>query len=719
MAGETSSSIEEQAERDRIEGAFLEMSHQIKTTSSTADVARTMDLAPEHGRAVVDPDAGWITVELVDDGTACTLLDERPLGSVRYEQGDSSVAFQGGGVWSASANESAMLSSPAVYYSPGSTPEEATLHLPVTSVTGEGTVTGTIDIESLETTRVYPASGTCLSGSHQTALRNGDVEITIHSEYYLAWGRFFEAEVDGEVSYGPDGSDEVSVSLASPLEGGGLEGPIVSDAVTLELTNYGEIDSYDSTGGPYAPPGNANAPVVVEGNFTPSVDVVVGGSVKAGGDAHVANAIDVSGDVTIAGASEVSNDPWFGGTYATGETLSVQGGTFGDDVLAGDHVEAFQSATVHGDLHAGGDAAIGTGTEIFGDVIADGDVVVTGGATVHGEIHASGDVTFEHQATHHNDVYAGGSVTLEPVDAQVVGTVRAGEDVRLEWASEIDGDVYAGGDITSNGGSVTGAATAGGSVDDDSVDGSSTDSASPPPSPAYRLPDDPPAPEIDTPDAVDEEIEAAGDRLADENDNTNTTRIVGGELVGCEAFSGCTLEAGSYYLDEIALDGTGSNAETLVLDTSDGPITLYVDSDLSVVEEANVEVVGDGGVTVYLNGEFLLTNEGTIDVAGQRAPLLWVHMNADSSAQLSVDSSFVGVLHGPGGSGASGTDVDISGRTTIYGAVVGNVESTANDNRIHFDEALTEPPQSETATTTAQVSYLDVVLSEVHLSSGP
>jgi hypothetical protein len=123
------------------------------------------------------------------------------LGTVTYENGQTTVAYQGGGVWRQRDNGTAMLSPPEFHY------RGATLTLPVIRVTTDDSAFGPTDAYVTRTTesrRIYPnesaSYGNASAGAYDNPVLNGTVEVTVHSEYYQGWATYFRTRTAGTVS---------------------------------------------------------------------------------------------------------------------------------------------------------------------------------------------------------------------------------------------------------------------------------------------------------------------------------------------------------------------------------------------------------------------------------------------------------------------------------------------------------------------------------------
>lgn len=600
VAGDTVTDLEERSELEQTKQTLTEFNAQLRTEAVSQSGNRSMDFALGGERARVDPNAGNITIEITGD-TSCTLLDDASLGAVRHERAGTEIAVQGGGVWEYDGTTSRMVSAPDIRY--GGPDGRETLSVPIPVIQGDPQRTQRVRFAHNETVGTFPSSDCGLS-DEENPLADSELTITVESKYFEGWGQFFEERVGTEVTY--PGDETVEVTLDGPITSGTVEGPIVSDSAILGLSNNGKIDSYDSADGPYTAPGDDNAPVIVEGDFTPSNNVDIGGNVRAGGDASISNNIDVNGKTIIGGDSDVSNNPEFDDVYSTRGDMQTWGGTFNNDVIIGGDATQLGNAEVYGDVHVGGDVVDLQNSEIHGDVIANGSVS-TARATIHG------------------DVYENGA----------------------------------------------------------------------------RTPNEPLEPNVVQPDPVDDEIETKRTEFAASNDNDDASAIVARQLTGCG--STCTLESGTYHLDEISFHN-----DALELDTSDGPIELYVDDGIELSGSSRIDVVGEGGVEVYLNGDLSMSNQAQVTVPGDRAPLFWLNIHSDNTASFSNRASFVGIVNGPSPESGTGADIHISNQVEIFGALVGNIDGTSNQNRIHFDEALIEPHQLGQEGEKQRLAYLNV-----------
>lgn len=157
----------------------------------------------------VDEDAGHMWIEVVnlsDEDDSFEVIDTT-LGAVTYEREDSTVAYQGGGVWRATESGGSMISPPEFHYRNG------TLTLPAVTVTGDSSLGSNAVIRKDGEDRKFPIPGTEM---RLNPLDHHRVEVTIQSEYYQGWGHYFVERTDGSVEYDHD-EQKVTVTLVTPV----------------------------------------------------------------------------------------------------------------------------------------------------------------------------------------------------------------------------------------------------------------------------------------------------------------------------------------------------------------------------------------------------------------------------------------------------------------------------------------------------------------------
>ncbi len=86
-----------------------------------------------------------------------------------------------------------MVSPPEFHY------RDATLTLPLVTVSGSGTIRDRASITHNRTTSHFP--NTTRNANFTNPLEDGKVNVTLQSEYYRAWGGYFEERTDGDVTY--------------------------------------------------------------------------------------------------------------------------------------------------------------------------------------------------------------------------------------------------------------------------------------------------------------------------------------------------------------------------------------------------------------------------------------------------------------------------------------------------------------------------------------
>lgn len=206
-----------------------------------SDTQRVPLSSTRSGGYRVDADSGWINIthrNFNDSGSNEAFYNET-LGAVIYENDDRQIAYQGGGVWMASANSSQMISPPEFHY------QSATLTLPVIQVEGSSSVAGTgvtAEITQLERARdIYPNSSRdypSSNGAFQNPIREGNVTVTVESEFYKAWAEYFRTRTSGDVTV-DHSKDIVTLELIARGVAGDFEMPADGNSIDVEIPGDG------------------------------------------------------------------------------------------------------------------------------------------------------------------------------------------------------------------------------------------------------------------------------------------------------------------------------------------------------------------------------------------------------------------------------------------------------------------------------------------------
>lgn len=174
----------------------------------SSDVQRVQFTRGDGETVRVDEDGAWLRVQVVNETTGAvqqTVLNES-LGTATYERNQVSIAYEGGGVWRAAGTHSSMVSPPEFHYRQG------TLTLPLILVRGASPADETFDLRQVgATTARFPNAST----GRANPLRGGAVDVTVRSDYYEAWGAYFESRTSGTVTL-DHASETATIRLTTP-----------------------------------------------------------------------------------------------------------------------------------------------------------------------------------------------------------------------------------------------------------------------------------------------------------------------------------------------------------------------------------------------------------------------------------------------------------------------------------------------------------------------
>ncbi|WP_430505040.1 DUF7289 family protein [Haloparvum sp. PAK95] len=242
----------------------------------------------------VDPDRGWMNVTIRNESDSDQIeaqLMNVTLGAVVYEDGETTIAYQGGGVWRSDTGGSQMVSPPEFHY------RGTTLTLPLVTVDGDGSVN-----EDVQITQNGPSENVYPNGSYSNPLENGKIVVEVHSEFYAAWARFFSERTGGEVTIDHE-NETATITLVTPAEtepvGAALSSSAAGDELELSGGGSGEdkqayVDSYNSSGG-----GNYSTTKTGNGTVRAAGDVDMSGNAKILGNIRSGGSISLGGSANI------------------------------------------------------------------------------------------------------------------------------------------------------------------------------------------------------------------------------------------------------------------------------------------------------------------------------------------------------------------------------------------------------------------------------------
>lgn len=203
-----------------------------------------------EGSFDVRPDSGWLRIShhnYSGNGNTETVYNAS-LGAFVYEAGDTEIAYQGGGVWRRGAGSGGLMVSPPEFHY-----RDATLTLPIVRIVDQANPTSGDSqaiVRPVERGRhIFPNTSASSDGldeigapydpngagnelDYTNPIRNGTVTITVHSQYYLGWKKYFEERTEGDVDIYTN-RNEVDLTLETvggsigdfnmPMEGNHLD----------------------------------------------------------------------------------------------------------------------------------------------------------------------------------------------------------------------------------------------------------------------------------------------------------------------------------------------------------------------------------------------------------------------------------------------------------------------------------------------------------------
>lgn len=293
-------------------------------------------------KRTVESDRGWMNVTIVNQttGDVQTNVMNVTLGAVSYEDGETTIAYQGGGVWRSTGDGSVMLSPPEFHY------RESTLTLPLVLVRGDGTLDERARITRGGPTRAkYPN----VTMGRTNPLTAGKVNVTVHSRYYQAWGRFFRQRTDGSVAY-DHASETATATLITPASLNpiqyGVTGSSAGDEIQLSGSGSNEafVDSYNSSSGNYSSTKSENGTLSMAGSVTVGGNGRIKGDVRSGEAVTLKGGSNVTGTVFYTTGKDIKPNAEYGGL----EKIDGVGSTDSVDPLVNERLVALSSSNDNG-----------------------------------------------------------------------------------------------------------------------------------------------------------------------------------------------------------------------------------------------------------------------------------------------------------------------------------------------------------------------------------
>lgn len=231
---------EDDAERERLEGGFQQLGHDVDTVAGSSAARSRTDLAVEAGSVAVDPGAGSLSIERVRSNA--TLFDAA-MPALEHRDGSRRLAYQSGGVFSHTPDGTETLTAPSLRLRGG------TLGVTLADLEPNGrAVSDRVTVTETEST-----------AATATEAEPGMLQLTVRSRYYRGWAAHLGTEIGDSHVTVDHANESVSVTVGRPVADGDFEDSLVSAGnVTTGAGNAcingtvaadGDVDADDCDGG--------------------------------------------------------------------------------------------------------------------------------------------------------------------------------------------------------------------------------------------------------------------------------------------------------------------------------------------------------------------------------------------------------------------------------------------------------------------------------------
>jgi hypothetical protein len=218
--------LQQDVENEQAVTTFTQFDAQASQVALGDSPVRSVDVGDVNSEGEVSAEPTGRMRLVGDNGTEYL---NQTMGRLVYRNGDTTVAYQGGGVWRGTGNESRLVSPPEFHYRAGT----LTLPLVVTNP-GDGSADTGSDIRIAE------------NGSRPSltpiALEDQVLEVEVTSEHYVAWGTYFQDRIEGVTVTYDHANDTARIRLANIELLGDLAGLVSSGEVNIG-TGSPDVDS--------------------------------------------------------------------------------------------------------------------------------------------------------------------------------------------------------------------------------------------------------------------------------------------------------------------------------------------------------------------------------------------------------------------------------------------------------------------------------------------
>jgi flagellin-like protein len=189
---------------ENAEHTMREVDSRLSQVVYSANDVQVLDFSGSGGRNITVTSGSHMNIT-VNESAACRATIEMGAVVERTDDGRA-VAYEGGGVWKQTDGGTVMVSPPDFQYQNG------TINFPVVSVSGGAAGrTDRLRVRKNQTASVQQSRE--ISETFANCSPPGNVTIAVQSDYYRAWGRYFEQVVGGNVTL-DDANERATIKIS-------------------------------------------------------------------------------------------------------------------------------------------------------------------------------------------------------------------------------------------------------------------------------------------------------------------------------------------------------------------------------------------------------------------------------------------------------------------------------------------------------------------------
>jgi len=324
-----SDSVDQSNERiteEIVKQAFVQLKTDANTIARSRSNIRTtnFDFLRETDSAVRKENTGRMVIrqQLRSGGTK--EIVNRSIGAIIYDGEAGHFAFQAGGVWQGTLNESRLVSTPSFSFALSKDGSSPTLTVPLIEMSGATRLT-TREVRLKKNKTLSPVN-------EERIVDGGPVTVRVQSKYYVAWAEYFR-QLTAPRGVSVNHSTNTAIAkLVVPSKRTPIKNAVTSTVgEELSIEDKVKIDSYNSSNKPYPASRGSDGSIKLDGKLTVNSKAKIDGNIDLTGEvrfnskSHITGDVETGDDVTLNSKAQITGDVASGGSLVLNSNGEIDG----------------------------------------------------------------------------------------------------------------------------------------------------------------------------------------------------------------------------------------------------------------------------------------------------------------------------------------------------------------------------------------------------------